>query len=217
MRHLRVLESAHLLFARRDGKRRWNHLNPVPIQHVYERWVKPYEPLWASHGLRLKQFVESKKGINVMSEQLRAVDIELEIPISATKHEVWKALISDIGLWWPKEAFMTKANKVCLEARVGGRVFEDKGDGTGGVWWYIHAIETGEYLVLTGQIWPGFGGPATSIAKLSLEESGKETILKIHDCLFGRLTDDRIASVKWGWDHLFAKSLKPYAEAKSSE
>jgi DNA-binding transcriptional ArsR family regulator len=62
MRHIRVLESAHLLFARRDGKRRWNHLNPVPIQHIYERWVKPYEPLWASHGLRLKQFVEARKG-----------------------------------------------------------------------------------------------------------------------------------------------------------
>ena len=44
-----------------------------------------------------------------MSEQLRAVDIELEIPISATRSEVWKALVSDIGLWWPKEAFMTKA------------------------------------------------------------------------------------------------------------
>jgi DNA-binding transcriptional ArsR family regulator len=62
MRHLSVLESAYLIFVRREGRCRWNHLNPVPIQHIYERWVKSYEPLWASHGLRLKQFVESKKG-----------------------------------------------------------------------------------------------------------------------------------------------------------
>jgi uncharacterized protein YndB with AHSA1/START domain len=149
-----------------------------------------------------------------MNEQVRAVDIEMEIPISAPKSEVWDALIHDISLWWPKQAFMTKAGKFTLEPRVGGRVFEDNGDGTGGLWWNVHAIQSGEYLVLTGQIWPGNGGPANSIAKLSLEERGDETILKIHDSMIGRLTDERIATVKWGWDHLFAKSFKPHAEAK---
>jgi uncharacterized protein YndB with AHSA1/START domain len=149
-----------------------------------------------------------------MSEQIRAVDIEMEIPISASKVEVWDALIHDITLWWPKQAFMTKAEKFSLEPYVGGRVFEDCGDGTGGIWWYIHAIESEEYLVLTGHIWPGNGGPATSIAKLSLESRGPETILRIHDSMFGRLTDERVASVKFGWEGLFAKSFKPFAEAK---
>jgi DNA-binding transcriptional ArsR family regulator len=61
MKHLKILESAGLVFVRREWRTRWNHLNPVPIQHIYERWVKSYEPLWASHGLRLKKFVEAKK------------------------------------------------------------------------------------------------------------------------------------------------------------
>ncbi|HUB23848.1 MAG TPA: SRPBCC domain-containing protein [Tepidisphaeraceae bacterium] len=149
-----------------------------------------------------------------MNEPIRAVDIEMEIPINASKAEVWDALVHDISLWWPKQAFMTKATKFTLEPRVGGRAFEDSGDGTGGLWWNVHAIVTGEYLVLTGQIWPGNGGPATSIAKLSLETRGEQTILKIHDSMFGRLTDERVATVKWGWDHLLAKSLKPYAETE---
>jgi DNA-binding transcriptional ArsR family regulator len=62
IRHLKVLESANLIFVRREGRRRWNHLNPIPIQQIYERWMKPYEPLWASHGLQLKRFVEAKRG-----------------------------------------------------------------------------------------------------------------------------------------------------------
>jgi uncharacterized protein YndB with AHSA1/START domain len=151
-----------------------------------------------------------------MSEQLRAVDVELEIPIKAPKGEVWDALIHDIGLWWPQGAFMTKAKKFILEPHVGGRVYEDNGDGTGGIWWYVHAIETNAYLVLTGHIWPGNGGPATSIAKLSLESRGEETILRIHDGIFGRLTDQRVTSIKAGWDGLFAKCLKPFVEAKKA-
>jgi DNA-binding transcriptional ArsR family regulator len=62
IRHLKVLVAADLVFVRREGRLRWNQLNPVPIQHIYERWVKPYEPLWAGPGLRLKQHVEAKKG-----------------------------------------------------------------------------------------------------------------------------------------------------------
>jgi DNA-binding transcriptional ArsR family regulator len=62
IRHLKVLVAADLVFVRSEGRLRWNHLNPVPIQQIYERWVKPYEPLWAGPALRLKQYVEAKKG-----------------------------------------------------------------------------------------------------------------------------------------------------------
>ncbi len=112
---------------------------------------------------------------------------------------------------------MTKAKKFIMEPRVGGKVFEDKGDGTGGIWWHVHAIETGEYLVLLGHIWPNNGGPATSIARISLEERGSKTIVKIHDCLFGRLSDERIARVKDGWSGLIGHGLKPYAEKQSAK
>jgi hypothetical protein len=37
------------------------------------------------------------------------------------------------------------------------------------------------------------------------------------DYPLGRLTDDRIASIKWGWDYLFAKSLTAYAETRRSK
>jgi DNA-binding transcriptional ArsR family regulator len=42
MQHLKVLEEAELVIVRRKGRQRWNHLNPLPIKHIHDRWVGPY-------------------------------------------------------------------------------------------------------------------------------------------------------------------------------
>lgn len=42
MQHLAVLEEADLLIVQRIGRQRWNHLNPLPIQAVADRWISRY-------------------------------------------------------------------------------------------------------------------------------------------------------------------------------
>src|ERR1700754_252793 len=42
MQHLKVLEEADLVIAERRGRERWNHLNPLPIRDIHERWIGPY-------------------------------------------------------------------------------------------------------------------------------------------------------------------------------
>jgi len=42
MQHLRVLEEAELLIVERRGRERWNHLNPLPIHDIHERWIGPH-------------------------------------------------------------------------------------------------------------------------------------------------------------------------------
>jgi DNA-binding transcriptional ArsR family regulator len=42
MQHLRVLEDAGLVAAQRRGRERWNHLTPLPIKHIHDRWIGPY-------------------------------------------------------------------------------------------------------------------------------------------------------------------------------
>lgn len=49
MQHLRVLEDAELVIAQRKGRERWNHLNPLPIKHIHDRWIGPY----AAHAVGL--------------------------------------------------------------------------------------------------------------------------------------------------------------------
>lgn len=42
MQHLKVLEEADLVIVRRQGRLRWNYLNPLPIKHIHDRWIGPY-------------------------------------------------------------------------------------------------------------------------------------------------------------------------------
>ncbi len=59
MKHLGVLVEARLVTVRREGRVRWNHLNAVPLQEVVARWLTPYESMWASNLIRLRDAAES--------------------------------------------------------------------------------------------------------------------------------------------------------------
>ena len=60
MKHIDVLRAADLVQTREEGRQRVNSLNAAPIRKIYERWVSPYEDLWADNLLRLKEDVEKK-------------------------------------------------------------------------------------------------------------------------------------------------------------
>lgn len=61
MQHLGLLREALLVAVEADGRRRINHLNPVPIRQIYERWVGKYQGDWASALVGLKHTVEAKQ------------------------------------------------------------------------------------------------------------------------------------------------------------
>jgi DNA-binding transcriptional ArsR family regulator len=42
MQHLRVLEKADLVIVKRQGRQRWNYINPLPIKDIYDRWISHY-------------------------------------------------------------------------------------------------------------------------------------------------------------------------------
>jgi uncharacterized protein YndB with AHSA1/START domain len=147
-----------------------------------------------------------------MARELKAITVELEIPIRAGRERVWNALVSDIDLWWRKDFLVTKAKRFVLEPRLGGRMYEDAGEGTGITWYNVQGITPNESLLLAGFLYPGYGGPATTLLQLTLEESGKETILRIKDAIFGELSDDAESAVGGGWRALFGDGLKRFVE-----
>lgn len=61
MKHIDVLVKANLIIIRRKGRVRWNHLNPVPIQSVCDRWVSKHVKRMASSLARLKEHVEERE------------------------------------------------------------------------------------------------------------------------------------------------------------
>ena len=58
MQHLGVLRDAHLVIVEPRGRRRLNHLNPVPIQQIHRRWVSEFDQPWAAALVGLKDSVE---------------------------------------------------------------------------------------------------------------------------------------------------------------
>src|SRR6201986_167271 len=78
MKHLKVLEEAGLVVARRRGREKLHYLNPVPIRLVHDRWVSKYAEPWAAGLSEIKERLES---------QMEKV---YEIFIKTTPERVWE-------------------------------------------------------------------------------------------------------------------------------
>jgi DNA-binding transcriptional ArsR family regulator len=60
MQHLSVLEDAELVIVRRQGRYRWNYLNPLPIKDIHDRWIGAYAAGAVNLLARLKQDLETE-------------------------------------------------------------------------------------------------------------------------------------------------------------
>src|SRR5688572_32145167 len=85
MKHLRVLEEAHLITTRKVGREKFHYLNPVPIQQVYDRWVSKYAQPFTHTLVQLKQKLENPP----MPEKHSHV---YSIFIRTTPEALWQAL-----------------------------------------------------------------------------------------------------------------------------
>jgi uncharacterized protein YndB with AHSA1/START domain len=81
MKHLKVLEHAHLVTTRKRGREKLHFLNPVPIQLVHDRWVSKYAAPWAETLTGLKRQLEE-----------RTMEKVFEIYIKTTPERLWEAI-----------------------------------------------------------------------------------------------------------------------------
>ncbi len=58
MKHLKVLQEAGLVVARRRGREKLHYLNPVPIRMIHDRWIDKYTERRVSALLDLKTALE---------------------------------------------------------------------------------------------------------------------------------------------------------------
>jgi DNA-binding transcriptional ArsR family regulator len=60
MKHLKVLEEAGLVVARRSGREKLHFLNPVPIRQVHDRWIDKYTERRVTALIELKNDLEEQ-------------------------------------------------------------------------------------------------------------------------------------------------------------
>lgn len=60
MKHLAVLEEAHLIVSQKDGRTRRLYFNAAPIRMIYDRWTDEYSGYWTGEITRLKYLAEAR-------------------------------------------------------------------------------------------------------------------------------------------------------------
>jgi DNA-binding transcriptional ArsR family regulator len=58
-KHLNILEAAGLVAVVWRGREKLHYLNPVPLQEIYDRWIRKFEKR------KLRALTELKKGLEI--------------------------------------------------------------------------------------------------------------------------------------------------------
>jgi DNA-binding transcriptional ArsR family regulator/uncharacterized protein YndB with AHSA1/START domain len=216
MQHLGVLVDARLVLVRREGRFRFNYLNAVPLVQVYERWVSTYAAPIAHGALALKNFVErsaTEGGQPVPSsqppQQPRLAKIESEVRIEAPPARVFEALTTRLDAWW--QFRVRDGSTIVVEPRIGGRIFEDWGEGRGVLYGTIAQFDPPHSFCSAGvNGWKS----ATFITWHRLEpaDDGRATILRKSMQFYGDVTDDFVTGMEQGNRAIMEKLLKDYCE-----
>ncbi|MBP9891787.1 MAG: SRPBCC domain-containing protein [Planctomycetes bacterium] len=148
-----------------------------------------------------------------MGSEFNVIRIEQQFEIAAPLAKVWDALVKQTPQWWPRD-FCTspKAKAFHIEAKIGGRAYEDWGKGEGQQWYQVIGVESPVYLCMLGQLSPQYGGPAMTLLTLRLAENDKRnTTLSLSDFAFGRADESLRQSTDGGWRVLFG-GFKKFCE-----
>ncbi|MDQ6672443.1 MAG: SRPBCC domain-containing protein [Chloroflexota bacterium] len=84
MKHLRLLEAAALVTARKIGREKLHYLNPVPVRLIHDRWTSKYAEPWVGALADLKMRLESPA-----ADRLRH---EFQVYIRTRPEDLWRAI-----------------------------------------------------------------------------------------------------------------------------
>ena len=216
MKHLGILEQAGLVVVRRRGRERWNHLNAVPLQQIQERWLRPFEAHWASALLRLKRAAETGEAdmpqAAAIGQQPQMLLIEQELHIAAPRGKVFEALTGDITPWWGAPYLQSRENAraVTLEPHLGGRFFEEWGEGEGAIWGIVTNFRRNERIILQGSM--AMNGAISGTIRFDLEDDGDGTLLKFRHAAVGEVSRETEEGYTTGWTDILDVRLRAWLE-----
>jgi DNA-binding transcriptional ArsR family regulator len=85
MKHLKVLEDAHLIVTRRQGRFKHHYLNALPLQEMLDRWVAPFLQPQARALSDLKSRLERETAMG-------KPDFMMQTFIRCSQDALWDAL-----------------------------------------------------------------------------------------------------------------------------
>ena len=211
MQHLGVLTRAGAVVGRRRGRNRYHHLNPVPLRRWYERWVMPLADAGASELLALERVIAEKGDpVATLIDEIRTVRLESELRFNASAERVFRALTEEVRAWFPHTYGGDRVRAVIIEPQVGGRHYEDWGDGLGHLYGHVTFYDPPRRLGLRGRIMPG------TILDTAYEIEDADdggVLLRMSKIAVGPMTEEEAGSVRtYGDIGRFADALRAVVE-----
>lgn len=149
-----------------------------------------------------------------MPNLINSFKVRVETTIQAECHRVWHCLVNETTEWWKADFYTNpKTRDFRIEARIGGRAYEDFGNGEGLVWSEVIGVDSPKALHMKGLLSPDFGGPAISYTAIELKSDGKGTLFSLTDTYFGVITEDTLAQIESGWRMIYTEAFKHYVES----
>jgi uncharacterized protein YndB with AHSA1/START domain/DNA-binding transcriptional ArsR family regulator len=113
MKHLKLLEEAHLVVTRRRGREKLHFLNVVPIRLLHDRWINKYTEPWAAGLTHLKHTLGN-----------RTMEKIYEIYIKTTPERLWHAITDPVARAKYNFGVLVTSDWTkgsCFEGKGGGR------------------------------------------------------------------------------------------------
>lgn len=144
----------------------------------------------------------------------QSYSVGFEVPVRTSRERAWQGLTAEIGAWWPRH-FFTHPNPqgFVLETHLGGRVYEDWGDGAGVLWGTIVVWVPGQRMTWACEMYPDWSGPGRSFVTFTLEDRGGLTIVKVEDAGICINAHQAGTSLNNGWQELIGVHFKTYVES----
>jgi DNA-binding transcriptional ArsR family regulator/uncharacterized protein YndB with AHSA1/START domain len=200
--HIQVLEAAGLIRVEARGRERINHLNVTPLREIYDRWLTPFEELWAGRLFGLARAAEADSLLEEPVDPVRVVTITQAGRCAAPPPVVWHTLTARTGQWWTHPFAGEDSLGLSLDLSPGGALWDQRPAGgfvLGTVRGYIEPAE----LVLDGEF--GIPGALHGRLTVSLQAEGTGTMITFSHTSIGPIPADGTTANERGWAILLGR------------
>ncbi len=139
----------------------------------------------------------------------RIIQYQFEVLIRQKATDIWPLMTNKINSWWPTDfRALGEGSTMSLEAKAGGQLIEFTADNASLEWYRVQMVLPGNTLYLTGYMAPDWGGPTTSMLKLTVEDRDSGAALIVTDALLGNVTEESASEAEGGWKTVFGDSFR---------
>ena len=210
MKHLDVLETAGLISIERRGRERWNFLNAAKLKQSTDRWLSPFQTLWADRLSNLTHHFLQENDMTTIASPL-GLDIRQEISLPAPKVRVFEALTKDINAWWGDKARQAGVGStIRLTPEIGADMIETRDGQHAVIWARVEEVRAPDLLFLAGRF--AVNGALAGRIQFELADEGEGTKLTLTHQAIGHIPEEMQAHFSNGWNELIDANLRHYLD-----